>query len=130
MKRLFLMLGLFALVAGFCIFDVVYTTRVYGETYEALRLANASIEAHAADLTHPETLELCEKAAADWEQNKRILSSITNHNIIRYIDEKFIALLEQVRRANVDDASVTVKVLMGYVEDLREESHPVWDNIF
>ncbi len=129
MKKLWMMVGLFAAVMTFAGLDIWYTTRQYDRTHECLLRANESIEAHEEALNNPETVQLCEEANAVWEKGKRPLTALTNHNVIRYIDEKFVSLLEQVRGNNKDDATVTVKVLISCVKDLRKENYPLWENI-
>ena len=130
MKKLFLMLALFTLMLVAAGGDLWYTTAFLSKTHDNLDAARVSIEANAGHLDNPETVRLCEKANAEWEKGKGVLMMLMHHNVVRYVDEKFVSLLEQVRLNNNDDASVTVKVLISYVKDLREENYPVLSNIF
>lgn len=129
MKKLLMMLSLFAAMIGLAVAEVVFTTRTYTETHEYLVKANESIEANEDFLDNEETIRLCDEANAKWEKGKRPLMMLTNHNVIRYVDEKFVSLMEQVRCNNKDDACVTVKVLISYVKDLKEENYPLIKNI-
>ena len=130
MKKLFLMLALFAIMLAAAAGDLWFTTAFLTETHENLECAKTSIEANEEHLDNPETIRLCEYANAEWEKGKKGLMMLMHHNVVRYMDEKFVSLLEQVRLNNKDDACVTVKVLISYVKDLREENYPLISNIF
>ena len=115
---------------GFAAVDLWYTTTFFEKTHRHLLAASASIEASEGSLDNPETLRLCEYANAEWEKGKNVLMMLVHHNVVRYMDEKFVSLLEQVRLGNRDDACVTVKVLISYVKDLKQENYPLLSNIF
>ena len=110
--------------------DIGYTTAFLSRTCESLNRAELSILIHQEHLNNPETVRLCGEANAQWEGGKKRLMMLMHHNVVRYVDEKFVSLLEQVRLNNADDACVTVKVLISYIKDLREENYPVPSNIF
>ena len=129
MKKLFLMLALFTLMLCLAAADLWYTTAFLTDTHKNLEAARLSIEANEDNLDNPETVRLCEKANEGWEKGKKTLMMLMHHNVVRYMDEKFVSLLEQVRLNNKDDACVTVKVLISYVKDLREENYPIISNI-
>ena len=130
MKKLFLMLALFTIMLCAAAADLWFTTAFLTETHENLEAARISIHANEENLDNPETRRLCEKANADWEKGKKTLMMLMHHNVVRYVDEKFVSLFEQIRLNNKDDACVTVKVLISYVKDLREENYPLISNIF
>ncbi|MCL2798552.1 MAG: DUF4363 family protein, partial [Firmicutes bacterium] len=106
-----------------------FTTAFLTDTHKNLENARVSIEANEDNLDNPETIRLCQKANDDWEKGKKTLMMLMHHNVVRYTDEKFVSLLEQIRLNNKDDACVTVKVLISYVKDLREENYPIISNI-
>jgi ABC-type protease/lipase transport system fused ATPase/permease subunit len=123
------MFSLFAAMLLFSGLDVFYSVKAYDETRAVLIKANLSIEANEENLNNPETVSLVDEANRRWERNKKRLMMLTNHNVIRYTDEKFVALTEQVRGNNADDATVTVKILISYMKDLKDESFPLLRNI-
>jgi len=123
------MLSLFAIVLGIAAVDLWYTHSFYSNTLELLQAADISIQVNKENLDNPETVRLCDEANTYWENGKKHLMMLVNHNVIRLVDEKFVGLLEQVRCNNKDDACVTVKVLISSIKDLREENIPIPRNI-
>ena len=129
MKKIILMLSIFAIMLTAGVLDVVYTTRFYSVTLINLEQANISVQANKNNLNNPETIALCQKTNYEWEKGKPILMMLVNHNVVRIVDEKFVSLLEQVEGNNKDDATVTVKVLISMIKDLKDENYPHLRNI-
>ena len=129
MKKIIIMLSIFAVMLSFAAIDLWYTSTYYARALDYLMAADESIQANKEHLDNPETIRLCDEANEMWERGKRNLMMLVNHNVVRYVDEKFVGLLEQVRCNNKDDACVTVKVLISYIKDLREENYPLPRNI-
>ena len=124
------MLALFVLMAGAMAADLWYTTSFLTATHENLLRADSSIAANEDNLDNPETVRLCQKANNEWEKGKKVLMMLMHHNVVRTVDEKFVSLLQQVRLNNKEDACVTIKTLISYIKDLREENYPLPANIF
>ena len=129
MKKIILMLSLFAAILTFAAVDLWYTTSFYTKTHDNLVVVSESININQDKLDNPETVFLTQKANDEWESGKRRLMMLVNHNVIRLVDEKFVSLLEQVKSDNYVDAVVTANVLISYVKDLREENYPYIRNI-
>ena len=129
MKKLLTMLVLFTVMLVFAGIDLCYTEAFYKSTHEDLTKAAVSIELNADCLDNAETVSLVVMANAGWEKGKKRLMMLVNHNLVRYVDEKFVSLIEQVRGNNKDDAGVTVKVLLSFIKDLKEENHLLLTNI-
>lgn len=122
-------MSLFVLMLTLGALDVFYTTRFYSNTLDNLYKADISVQENRKNLNNSETIALCQKANDDWEKGKTRLMMLVNHNVVRYVDEKFVALLEQVNGNNEPDATVSVKVLISYIKDLRDENYPYLRNI-
>jgi len=129
MKKVIVMMSIFALMLTFAALDMFYTTKFYSNSLENLYAADISVQANRKNLNNSETIALCQKANDDWESGKSVLMMLVNHNVVRYVDEKFVALLEQVHGNNEADATVSVKVLISYIKDLRDENYPRLRNI-
>jgi len=129
-KKLITMLVIFAVMLVFAGVELWYTSNFYSKTHNNLVAANESIEVNKDKLDNPETIRLVDEANTQWEKGKRGLLMMANHHVIRYVDEKFVSLMEQVRCNNKDDASVTVKVLISFIKDLRADIRPKAGNIF
>ena len=129
MKRNIIMLCIFGLVVGLAVVDVMFTTRFYNRTLDNLYAADISIEQNIENINNCQTVALANKANDDWEKGKRHLMMLVNHNVVRYVDEKFVSLLTQVESNNYIDAIVSSKTLISYIKDLKEENHPYLRNI-
>ena len=129
MKRLLIMLGVFAVLVAFMVVDLYYTQTFYTATHKNLLAANESIEKDTENIDRTETIALTRLANDEWESGKKKLMMLVNHNIVRQVDERFVALIRQVETNNYIDATVTINTLMSLIKDLREENVPSIVNI-
>jgi len=118
-----------AVIFGFAALDLFYTTRHYTKAHDNLVVLSQSVEDNKDNLINPDTIYLAHKANDEWESGKTILMMLVNHNIIRSVDERFVSVLAQIESDNYIDATVTVKALISYIKDLREENYPLLRNI-
>ena len=129
MKKVIIMLSLFAVIITFAGLDLWHTSRFYSKTIDNIAIAGDSIQANRDNINNAETMHLVNKANDEWEKGKRVMMMLVNHNVIRLVDEKFVSLIEQTRTNNYLDAIVTARVLRSYVADLKEENLPLLRNI-
>ncbi|MDE7163898.1 MAG: DUF4363 family protein [Clostridiales bacterium] len=129
MKKVAVILVVFALMLGAMIGEIVYVNKFYNGVQRDLEVIAASIEANEAHVDNATTVELCEKLVKKWEKGKRTLLTLQNHNTVRNLDDKIVSLLGVVKSDNYNDAVIFVKSAINYIDDVLLDSIPYLSNI-
>lgn len=129
MKKLFIILGFFAVMMGMAIWEVVATDRFYSET---LRLLG---ELDSGFITYDEVADAHNLAVLDelekhWDEGRNLVLTFGNHTVVRNADERVTALCEFTRLNERSDASVMLRQAQRYIGDLRKDVYPGMTNIF
>jgi len=83
-------------------------------------------EGNLSDSTAMQTMN---NTMAFWNRRKTILTSVSNSNIIRIVDEHLTRLHGHLEQNMYDFAKVQLAVTTTYLEDLIKELNPVPGNI-
>lgn len=129
MKKVVVILIVFALMLGAMIGEIVYVNRFYNGVQSDLEIIAQSIDSNEQHVDNAQTVELCEKLASKWEKGKRTLLMLQNHNTVRNFDDKVVSLLAVVKSDNYNDAVIFVRSAINYIDDILLDSVPYLSNI-
>lgn len=130
MKKVVVILIVFALMLGAMIGEIVYVNKFYNDVQSDLEVIAVSIDANEQHVDNATTVELCEKLVKKWEGGKRVLLTLQNHNTVRNLDDKIVSLLSVVKSDNYNDAVIFVQSAINYIDDVLLDSIPYLSNIF
>ncbi len=129
MKRLVVIMVLFAVMMGFAAGELVFTTKFYSTQYEKLSELKVCFDADPKDLNRESVVKAYDDAAAHWEKGKRYIMMLGNHNYVKFVDEKYVSLKELIRLNQESDAYVALSVALNYIEDLKKDNYPLLPNL-
>lgn len=129
MKKLFIILGFFAVMMGVAVWEIVATTRFYRETVSLLFNLEQSFEVYADELDSPENIAELEKLERHWASGRNLILTFGNHTVIRNADERMTALGEFTRQNEHSDAMVSLKQAQRYISDLMRDVYPSLTNL-
>lgn len=130
MKKVVVILIVFALMLGAMIGEIVYVNKFYNELQADLEAVSVSIEANEEHVDNAQTGAMCDKLVKKWEKGKRTLLMLQNHNTVRNLDDKIISLQKVVKSDNYNDAVIFVHSAINYIDDVLLDSIPYLSNIF
>lgn len=129
MKKVIVILVVFALMIGAMIGEIVYVNKYYNGLQRDLEIIAKSVELHEEHLDNEETISLCDKLLKKWEDGKRILLMLQNHNTVRNLDDKIVSLANVVKSDNYNDAVIFVQSAINYIDDVLLDSIPYLSNV-
>lgn len=129
MKKMIVILAVFAVLLGAMIGEILFVNNFYSGLQTDLEVVQKSIDEHEEHVDNPETVKLCEDLAQKWEGGKKFLLLIQNHNTVRNFDDKIVSLLSVVRSDNYNDAVIFVSSAINYIDDVLLDSIPYLSNI-
>ena len=130
MKKVVVILIVFALMVGAMIGEIVYVNKFYNGLQRDLEAIAKSIDLNEEHVDNGITVELCEKLVKKWEKGKRALLMLQNHNTVRNLDDKIVSLLAVTKSDNYNDAVIFVQSAINYIDDVLLDSIPYLSNIF
>ncbi len=128
-KRLVVILILFAVMMGFAAGELVYTTKFYSVQYEKLTYLKECFDADPKNLDNASSKAAYEDAFSHWEKGKRYVMMLGNHNAVKFVDEKYVSLRELIRLNQESDAYVALTTSLNYIEDLKQDNYPLLPNL-
>ena len=129
MKKLIVILVVFAITVGAMVGEIVYVNKFYNSVQTDLEVIAENIDMHEENVNNPETVELCEKILAKWEKGRRSLLMLQNHNTVRGMDDKIVSLAAVVKSDNYNDAVIFVRSAINYIDDVLLDSVPYISNL-
>ena len=129
MKKLIVILVVFAVLVGCIAGEMVYENKLYNGLQADLEKIAVSIDNNEEHVKNPETIELCEKLTKKWEKGKSVLLILQNHNTVRALDDKIVSLEKVVKSDNYNDAVIFVHSAINYIDDVLLDSIPFLANI-
>ncbi|MDE7405938.1 MAG: DUF4363 family protein [Clostridiales bacterium] len=130
MKKVVVILVVFALMLGAMIGEIVYVNKFYNGLQSDLEAVAVSIEANEEHVDNVQTVAMCDKLVKKWEKGKRTLLMLQNHNTVRNLDDKIVSLQKVVKSDNYNDAVIFVHSAINYIDDVLLDSIPYLSNIF
>lgn len=129
MKKLFVILGFFAVIMGLAVWEIVATTRFYRETVQILDEVETSMEIYSEQLDDPEHVKVVEKLESHWESGRKLIMMFGNHAVVRNAEERIIALGEFTRQNEHSDAMVSLRQAQQYISDIMHDVIPDFVNL-
>ena len=130
MKKLIVILVVFAILVGAMITEIVFVDKYYSSLQSELEIIADEIELNEEHIATPQLIELCEKTTGKWEKRKKYLLMLQNHNTVRGMDDKLVSLTAVVKSDNYNDAVIFVSSAINYVDDILLDSIPYLSNLF
>ncbi len=130
MKKLATISVFLAVVIAFACFELWLDTRNYKKLSEELRAFQIVLKANEEDISVREVRNEYERIKKGWEETSVFSMMITNHNIIRSINEKLAYLDGYIETGVYSDALSSTIALIKISDDLRCEKNPVMGNLF
>ena len=119
MKKLVIILGFFAVMMGFAVWEIVTTTKFYKETVSLLGELEDSFAIYEETLDDPQNLNVLEKLENHWFGKRNIVLMFGNHTVVR----------EFTRRNELSDAMVSLRQAQRYITDLMHDVYPNIGNL-
>lgn len=129
MKKLFIILGFFAVMMGFAVWEVVAIDRFYSQTLNLLDELEEGFETYE-QVADDHNLAVLDELERHWDGGRNLILTFGNHTVVRNADERVTALCEFTRLDERSDASVMLKQARRYIGDLRKDVYPGMTNIF
>lgn len=129
MKKVIVILVVFAVMVGAMIGEMVYVNKFYNGVQRDLEIIAESIDANEEHVDNPETVALCEALESKWEKGKKALLMLQNHNTVRNLDGQIVSLAAVVRSDNYNDAVIFARSAINYIDDILLDSIPFLSNI-
>ncbi|MCM1367223.1 MAG: DUF4363 family protein [Roseburia sp.] len=129
MKKVIIILVVFAVLVGGMIGEIVFVNSFYNGLQTELEAVAESIELNEDNLDNPQTVEMCDDLLKKWEKGKNVLLMLQNHNTVRNLDEKIVSLAAVVKSDNYNDAVIFVRSAINYIDDVLLDSIPYLSNI-
>ncbi|MCL2371106.1 MAG: DUF4363 family protein [Firmicutes bacterium] len=129
MKRAIIIISLFVLMIGFSIGELVIHRHIYTRIHDDLIVVGMQMDGNRDSLSQSNAMQTMENTLEYWSSRKRFLSSVSNSNIIRFVDEHLTRLHGHIEQNMYDFARVQLAVATAYLEDLIQELNPVPGNI-
>lgn len=129
MKKLWIILGFFAVMMGFSVWEIVATRAFYRETVQILDSVESSFAAHADALDDPDNLAQIDRLETHWYGGRKLVLTFGNHTVLRNADERITALCEYARQNEYSDAMVSLRQTQRYVTDLLSDVYPSLTNL-
>lgn len=121
-KRLIIILSMFALIMCGAVFEMVYSNNFLSDSLSQIDALEQSMILNEGNLNNPETLAAVKVVEDHWKKGEKIILMISHHTIIRNACERVVALGECVRQNQFADSMVNLKQSRHYIEDLQEDN--------
>lgn len=128
MKKLWIILILFAVMASLAVYETVTTTAFYRKTSRLLQDIQVRFVA-VEEVDDADTLRSIDALQKHWESGKKLLRAFGNHTVVRNADEKIVALCEFARLGERSDATVSLEQAVCFIQDLRKDLMPSLTNL-
>ncbi|MCL2370868.1 MAG: hypothetical protein FWC80_06555 [Firmicutes bacterium] len=129
MKRTIIIISLFLLMIGFSVGELIIHRHIYTRIHNDLLIVNMQMDEAEGNLSDSTAMQTMNNTMAFWNRRKTILTSVSNSNIIRIVDEHLTRLHGHLEQNMYDFAKVQLAVTTTYLEDLIKELNPVPGNI-
>ncbi|MCI8459346.1 MAG: DUF4363 family protein [Clostridia bacterium] len=128
MKKLWIILGFFAVMAALATWEIVSVTAFYKKTVSLLDELETRITA-VEEVNDPAVLTTLERLETHWKGGKKLVRTFCNHTVVRGADERMTALGEFTRQNERSDAMVSLKQAQTYIRDLMHDLYPTLTNM-
>ena len=119
-----------ALVLCAAVSEIIFVKNFYSDFENKLEYLQTLVEACDETIDDPEIEQKVNELNDYWEEHKNIMMLIGNHNVMRTVGDKVVALKGTVRKDNVPDTYVTILTLDNYIKEIKDDLIPLASNVF
>lgn len=130
MKKFICISVILVFTVGVGIAEIVLSSNMFKELNADLIALSESIEINEENVANDETIGKAKDIVEKWNKSKNFALMLTNHSIMRGVDEKLVSLLSWVESGGYEDAKALCKVSIALTEDLIDETYPILSNLF
>ena len=128
MRKLWIILGFFAVMAGLATWEIVATTSFYKKTDRLLAALDERF-AQVEEVDDPRALAALDELEKHWKSGEKLVRTFGNHTVARGADERMVALGEFTGRNERSDAMVSLRQAQAYIRDLMHDLYPTFTNL-
>ena len=130
MKKFICVMILLVVTLGLGVAETVYSSNLYKELNTRLVEIDENLsDAYDSGDFSPAAKKIDEIIEL-WEKSKRLSLMITNHSMIRVLDEKFVSLKAWIECEGYEDAKALCEISIALTEDMIDETYPILGNLF
>lgn len=129
MRKLIVILSVFAVLVVFMVLELVYTSRAYTEVQTVLSELNQSVWENKDEIDNPDTVAICARLNETWNSHKNFLYVVENHTLVRTLDDKISSLDAIIRSDNFNDAATYTSSALALVQEILLDDMPYGINI-
>lgn len=128
MKKLIVITTILIALLCVAVSESVLSTIIYDEMKTELIAVNEFLS--SGEENKESALDGVERILSEWNKRKNFVMMFANHATIRSIVEKLVALRSYLSDDGFDDARAYTEMLIALAEDMRDDTHLSWSNIF
>lgn len=128
MKKLIIITIILVLLLCAAVTESVLSTVFYDEIKSELIVVNDFLLPEEENKTS--ALDGVENILSKWNKHKGFVMMFANHATVRSVEEKLVALKSYLSDDGFDDARAYTEMLIALAEDMRDDTHLSWSNIF
>ena len=117
------------MMIGAGIAEIIVSSNIFKELNSDLIALSESIEANEENVANEETIGKAKAVLDKWNAKKEFALSLSNHTVMRGLDEKLVSLLSWIECGGYDDAKALCAVSIAFTEDLIDETYPILSNL-
>ena len=128
MKKFICVMILLVVTLGLGVAETVYSSNLYKELNTRLVEIDENLSDACDSGDFSPAAKKIDEIIELWEKNKRLSLMITNHSMIRILDEKFVSLKAWIEGEGYEDAKALCEVSIALTEDMIDETYPILGN--
>lgn len=128
MKKLIVITTILIALLCVAVSESVLSTIFYDEMKTELIAVNEFLS--SGEENKESALDGVERILSEWNKHKNFVMMFANHATVRSIEEKLVALRSYLSDDGFDDARAYTEMLIALAEDMRDDTHLSWSNIF
>ncbi|MBQ4049560.1 MAG: DUF4363 family protein [Clostridia bacterium] len=129
-KKLVVISLAMAVIIGFAVWEMIFTTRLYSEILDGLYEIDRIVGDAPESVDGVEVRELSDKIMDRWNGAKNTLFCLGNHTILRLVDEKLVVLSATIKSNDTTTAPAAIKSAISLVKAVSNDDLPVPTNLF
>lgn len=128
MKKLIVITTILIALLCVAVSESVLSTIFYDEMKTELIAVNEFLS--SGEENKESALDGVERILSKWNKHKKFVMMFANHATVRSVEEKLVALRSYLSDDGFDDARAYTEMLIALAEDMCDDTHLSWSNIF
>ena len=130
MKKLVIISLVIAVLMGFAVWEIDYTTEVYRDILSKLKRIEDIVGDAPTKVDGVEIRTLNDEIMDMWNGAKNTLFCLGNHTVLRLVDEKLVVLSATIKSNDSANAPAVIKSAINLVKAVSNDDLPVPTNLF